>query len=467
MTDETKTNPMEQIEAHLWRYARDQDLLRGASDDVQAYLTELAQEASITVHAINGRPKSLSSYETKAGKTDSKGRRRYTDPATQIHDCVAARIILFTTSARDDLVNLVTSRTDVLEHKNPGHTKHNGYDSEHLIITGLTDEDARARYPRLTKYLYKYPGLEIQLRSVASHAWAEYEHDIRYKAGAYQGLAVDGKLQIDQWFIEAGGMRRVMDDLFAQIEGALISKDTKEEAPAAASAEEVGVETEEVNETPISKESLTEVVAVRHPGAEQGDGREYDVVLQQLARLGITTVGQLDIALADLEQGYVAQLMDYPTSTTGIRRLDDEILAAFADKYLDAEADGKRRQLLELRLRRVRGKFAIYSVVTDESTSAPMTAARTVRYLAAIVATKAGLEAAEVPNAISRVENDLNPSAHGRLVRTSGGSLSVASNLSRAWAEEIMRELIQSAPSVDVRIMRAGDEFLPGIQLSA
>ena len=292
MSDEKDGNPVAQIAAHLWRYAQDQELLRGASDDVQAYLTELAQEASITVHAINGRPKSLSSYEKKASKIDSSGGPRYPDPATQIHDCVAARVILFTTSARDDLVLLVKSRTDVLEHKNPGLTKYNGYDSEHLVINGLTDEDAQARYPRLTRYLKEYPGLEIQLRSVASHAWAEYEHDIRYKAGAYQGLSADGKLQIDQWFVEAGGMRRVMDNLFAQIEGTLISKDTKEEA-APASPEEVEAAPEETDETPIGQASLARVVAARHPGAERGEGRDYDVVLEQLDRLGIKTVGQL------------------------------------------------------------------------------------------------------------------------------------------------------------------------------
>jgi len=460
MASENDGNPMEHIASHLWRYAQDQELLRGASDEVQTYLTELAQEASITVHAINGRAKSLSSYSKKASKTDESGGPRYLDPATQIHDCVAARIILFTTSARDDLVDLIKSRTDVLEHKNPGLTKYNGYDSEHLVITGLTDEDARARYPRLTRYLDQYPGLEIQLRSVASHAWAEYEHDIRYKAGAYQGLAADGKLQIDQWFVEAGGMRRVMDNLFAQIEGVLISKDTEGEAPAPVSAEEVGVESEEVNETPISQTSLAEVVAVRHPGTERGEGRDYDVVLMQLDRLGITTVGQLDVALADLEPGYVAQLMDYPISTNGIRRLDDEILAAFSDKYVDAAADEKRKQLLELRLRRVRGKFAIYSVETGESSSPPMTAARTVRHLAAIVANTSGLEAAEVPGAISRVEGDLTASAHGRLVRTAAGPLNVASNLTRAWAEDIMRALVQNALPGEVRIMRAGDVFL-------
>jgi len=459
MSDEKDGNPVAQIAAHLWRYAQDQELLRGASDDVQAYLTELAQEASITVHAINGRPKSLSSYEKKASKIDSSGGPRYPDPATQIHDCVAARVILFTTSARDDLVLLVKSRTDVLEHKNPGLTKYNGYDSEHLVINGLTDEDAQARYPRLTRYLKEYPGLEIQLRSVASHAWAEYEHDIRYKAGAYQGLSADGKLQIDQWFVEAGGMRRVMDNLFAQIEGTLISKDTKEEA-APASPEEVEAAPEETDETPIGQASLARVVAARHPGAERGEGRDYDVVLEQLDRLGIKTVGQLEVALADLEEGYVAQLMDYPTSTSGVRRLDDEILAAFTDRYVEVAPDGKRKQLLELRLRRVRGKFAIYSIEVGETATPPMTAARTVRHLAAIVADASGLEAAEVLGAISRVEGDLNASAHARLVRTTSGSLSVASNLTRAWAEEIMRALVKGAPSAGIRIVRAGDTFL-------
>jgi ppGpp synthetase/RelA/SpoT-type nucleotidyltranferase len=44
------------------------------------------------------------------------------------------------------------------------------------------------RYGALAEYLGKYQGLEIQVHSVAGHAWAEYEHDIRYKSGGYREL---------------------------------------------------------------------------------------------------------------------------------------------------------------------------------------------------------------------------------------------------------------------------------------
>ncbi|MFW6188015.1 MAG: hypothetical protein ACOC84_08480 [Actinomycetota bacterium] len=49
---------------------------------------------------------------------------------------------------------------------------------------------------------------------MAAHAWAQYEHDTRYKPGAYQQLPHNDQRRVDHWFVEPGGMRRSMDELF-------------------------------------------------------------------------------------------------------------------------------------------------------------------------------------------------------------------------------------------------------------
>lgn len=454
MSDVPK-GPMEEVPSYLWRFAQDQEMLVQAAHEIHMYLSEVAQAASIFVHAINARAKTLASYESKS--------RKYNDPATQILDGVAARVILFTTSARDDLIDLIKRRTDVLEHQNPGDRKFNGYDSQHLVITGVQDDDARARYPKLALYLATYPGLEIQLRSVASHAWAEYEHDVRYKPGAFQALSSEKKQQINQWFVEAGGMRRVMDDLFAKIEASLLAKELEptDETPPAIDAEQNLDPDDTNNDDPLTAETLGTILEARHPGAERGDRSDMEALIQRIRAVGVTTVGELEAALAELEPGYVAQLMDYQSDTSALRRLDDEILAAFADRWVTAAEDSKLQHLLQLRLRRVRGKFAIYSVETPQQTSPLMTAARTVRFLATLIAKSEGLQAVKIDGAIALDRKDLNPSTNPRTVRGDLGVLYVTSNLYRAAAEDLMRILVERSGTLDVKVIRAGDKILP------
>ena len=92
----------------------------------------------------------------------------------------------------------------------------------------------------------------------------------------------------------------------------------------------------------------------------------------------------------------VERLMDYPAKPTGARRLDDELLAVFTERYVDTAPEKSRRQLLWLRLGRVRGKFSICSLHDGHTEGRPVSAARAVRDLAHLVATTHGIRAAVV-----------------------------------------------------------------------
>ncbi|MGC5028635.1 GTP pyrophosphokinase [Micromonospora sp. DT229] len=449
---------MEMVPTHLWRYAQDQPFLAEVADETRRFLAELARDASIDVHLVKARPKTLASYRDKSEKKKDDGAPKYSDPATQIHDCVAARVIVYTTRARNDMANLIESRCECQERGNPGDTKHNGYDSEHLVITGLKDPAAQLRYIALTKFFDNYPGLEIQVRSVAGHAWAEYEHDIRYKSGGYKELPSNDKGRVDQYFIEAGGMRRYMDEIFDKIEELLRPQGTDD----ATTADEpvIGVDEpspETLDPTLLSPASLGELIASRFPKDEPGDSLSLAVLVDQLAELGVTTVGQLEAALSNLGQGQVARLMDYPIETTRVRKLDDELLAIFLDRYVAAAADDGRRQLLRLRLRRVRGRFTIYSLEGPSGTRRPVTAARAVRDLARFVAERQGVAAAANNGFISANKGDISPGYFPKEVRTSAGPVYVATNLSRAHAESLMGELVSRVPGSGLRVQRAGD----------
>ncbi|MEV7332110.1 hypothetical protein [Micromonospora sp. NPDC093244] len=448
----------EQVPSHLWHYAKDQAFLSDAAGEAKRFLTELARDASIDVHLVEARAKSLSSYTEKSQKTNEDGTPKYNDPAAQIHDCVAARVIVYTTRARNDLADLIGSRCEYREWVNPGDKKHNGYDSEHIVIIGLKDPEAQQRYPALARYLGKYQGLEIQVRSVAGHAWAEYEHDIRYKSGAYQDLTPADKGRVDQYFIEAGGMRRYMDKIFDEIEELLRPQDAGEVAPVGGPL--IGVDEpspDALDPTPLDLGTLGELIADRFPGDEPGDPSSVALLVEQLAELDVTTIGQLEAALSNLEEGQVARLMDYPTETTRVRKLDDELLAVFLDRYVDAAKDADRRQLLRLRLRRVHGRFTIYSMEGPNFTRRPVAAARAVRDLVEFVAEREGIAATIIPGAVGADQSAVTPGYFPKEVQTSAGPVYVATNLSRSYAESLMDKLVSRVPGSGLRVKRAGD----------
>lgn len=454
-----------QVPSFLWQFANDHAMLNEAASDLRRFLLDIAGSASISVHTIEARAKSLSSYQEKSEKVTRKGVRKYSDPGAQITDCIAARVILFTSRARSDIASLIDQQTVVKERHNPGETKHNGYDSEHFIITSLRNETDRVRFTALNNYLAKYPGLEVQLRSVAGHAWAEYEHDVRYKPGAYSELAENQRLLIDQKFIEAGGMRRVMDDLFNEIQDILypsIAEEPSEEQPADLS-EDLGaddVEEDQGGGDACTADTLRDFSMQRHPDLKPGPTAYFEEIRLQLASLGINDIASLSKALSAIESDEIFHLMDYPKPPTCARRLDDELLAAFGFRYIEVATDAARVNILRLRLRRVRGKFAIYSIVEKGVATRPMPAARAVRDLASIVAREAGIDAATIPEATSRTRSGLTPSSHPRVVKTPEGDLYVATNLSRRWAERIMKDLVASVENYDVHILRAGDELI-------
>ncbi len=180
----------------------------------------------------------------------------------------------------------------------------------------------------------------------------------------------------------------------------------------------------------------------------------------------MTTVGQLKAALSNLEEGQVARLMDYPTETTRVRKLDDELLAVFRDRYVDAAGDAARQQLLRLRLRRVHGRFTIYSLEEPNRSRRPVAAARAVRDLVEFVAEHAGIPATTINGAVGASQSDVTPGYFPKKVLTSAGPVYVATNLTRAHAENLMRELVSRVPGSGLRVKRAGDplcEAPPGI----
>lgn len=454
---------VQMVPQHVWEFVNEAESLSRVADQMQGYLYELSTDALIPVHTIDARAKSLKSYMEKCERKDSRGRRKYSDPRSQIDDCVAARIIVYTTRARQDFLDLLKTRLVTRDHQNPGESKRNGYDSDHLVVTGVDGGDLSSAYADLSNFLRQGRGLEVQIRTVAGHAWAEYEHDVRYKSSAYRDLDGNARNFVDQRFIEAGGLRRYLDNIFNEIDQYLVpnvlaaDEAAEDDGPFAD-----GDSPDDGDGTPLSIESLKGLLGSRYPEVEVGEENALHDLIRHVESLGIRTTSAIESALERVDSEDVATLMDYPSEVSGVRLLDDELLAVLTRRYVDAAQDETRKQLLELRLRRVFGKFAIYVIEEDgEKIAGPIAGARAVRVLAGLVAERLGPEAAVIEGAVGLEEEDLNKSTTPRFVEASESGVYVASNLARSYAEWLMRELHERLPDDSVRVFRAGDQLLP------
>ncbi len=195
------------------RYQRYADVLH---DVLAAKAREIAPLA-----IIQTRPKSVASF---AGKVIRK-RSKYRDPVNQLTDLCGARVIARTeTEVRafcdfiEDRFEIDWDNTVARGHfemgwgtaEDPGQlgAAEFGYRSVHYVVSVGPDSDLGVRVPKAIRGLKA----EVQVRTTAEHAWADFGHDLSYK-GAFR-LPLKWQRQLS---IIAAQLEDV-DHAFAEIE---------------------------------------------------------------------------------------------------------------------------------------------------------------------------------------------------------------------------------------------------------
>ncbi|HEY5021560.1 MAG TPA: RelA/SpoT domain-containing protein, partial [Gemmatimonadaceae bacterium] len=155
---------------------------RAAESILRSALTHVA------VHQITSRAKSVESFGKKAARPapDDPKLPKYRTPMEQIRDKAGVRVVTFVLRDIAKVEAVVRQQFDELERidKFDAHVEKGsvGYRSIHYIVRLRDDRTSLPEYS-------EFAGLaaEIQIRTILQHAWAEMEHDIRYKA-TYEDL---------------------------------------------------------------------------------------------------------------------------------------------------------------------------------------------------------------------------------------------------------------------------------------
>ena len=296
------------------------DLVAAASAAV-ALLASILDEAGINYLTIEGRAKSVASFAEKATRTAS-GRAMYADPLADIGDQLGVRVITYVRDDVEAVAALLAEQLPVLDDRDFGELTASqgrfGYASRHLQV----EIEGRV--------------VQVQLRTVLQHAWAEFEHDIRYKGT----VPTEHASEFDRRFTLAAGLLELADQEFSAI---------RERLRGAAPTETAG------DDPRIAPGELAAFLAGQYADAGWSRTDHYAWISGLLLELGITTLVELAELLRATDEAAIGARMDYRYPPGAVRRLDDALLSAFGERYVSLHGNAHRRDLLEARLERLRG----------------------------------------------------------------------------------------------------------------
>lgn len=296
-------------------------------------LEDLLSDGGVTYDRVWARVKDWQSLKSKARKQNDDGSAQYPDPWRDIHDVIGVRVTTYHSTEIPSAIAVLRDSFKV--HRSVDKNAETrvsgtfGYGSHHLI---LEVDDS-------TEDLAEYRGLvfEVQIRTVLQHAWAEFEHDIRYKRGPE-----DADPAVDRAFTLAAGLIELADQQFDLIASIQNSEPTTDD------------------DVELSAETLPGVLAVLLGNRFPRPRSEHFRWLEELlAANGVTTVAELRELLNDDDIDAVTRSVDYRFRPGQVRLIDDLLLRRFGQHHIDRTGDTgnrapQRPQRLENRLNLMR-----------------------------------------------------------------------------------------------------------------
>ena len=300
-------------------------------------LHELMRDAGVQFDRVDARVKSWTSLKEKARKTRADDTLLYHDPWHDIKDILGARITVLHSTEIPAVQRLLADQFEVLRSVDKAEETRVaggfGYGSHHLVV----------RVEEQSEGLEDYAGqvFEVQIRTVLQHAWAEFEHDIRYKRASEK---LDP--QVDRAFTLAAGLIELADQQFDQI------------ATLADPQERVNTDVD----AEISPETLPGILTVllgsQFPLSRAGD---YRFLTELLRAHGIEVVSEVAELTNPADIEAVSNTLNYPFMPGQVRIMDDLLLNRFGNEHIEKTWDagnrpGVRRKRLTSRLALLRGE---------------------------------------------------------------------------------------------------------------
>ena len=333
----TPTLRTQQVAVHdaVQEYAERQPHLQLVAERWVALVTSILDDAGINYLTVTGRAKGVASFAAKAARTVD-GVPAFADPLAEITDQLGVRVITYVHSDVAAVADLLGDQVLVRDDRDLGRETASegrfGYASRHLLVDLDPDRDAHPDHELLRGHR-----AQVQIRTVLQHAWAEFEHDIRYKGTIPDQHVPD----FDRRFTLAAGLLELADREFSTIRERL---QTEMAAPQPALADD---------DPRISPRELAAFLAGQYADAGWSRTDHYAWISGLLLELGITSLEELGDVLRPLDAAALVERMGYRYPPGAVRRLDDALLAAYGEAYVALSGNADRRDALRARLARL------------------------------------------------------------------------------------------------------------------
>lgn len=188
------------------QYLREKDIYKIFGEKIKILVKELMDINGINYQSITCRTKDEKSLLNKLERKKYK----YKD-LKEISDISGIRIITYYSDSVDKVAQIISEQFEVdtentIDKRKALDPDRFGYLSLHYVVSLKKD---RLNLPEYS--MFKDLKLEIQIRSISQHTWAEIEHDLGYKSEI--GLPKD----IRRDFYRLAGLLELVDKEFIEI----------------------------------------------------------------------------------------------------------------------------------------------------------------------------------------------------------------------------------------------------------
>ena len=313
-------------------------VLEDAAQAIRNTIVGRLHDDGLNHHDVQFRVKTAESASEKMARRGSDGLLKYPGGLARLDDLIGVRVILFVESGIDAVAIALSSQfichddedKTAMMRKNGGI----GYAGRHLTL------EVPAHNPPNGCKDYTGQRFEVQIRTVLQHAWAEFEHDIRFKGSSGDNA------EISRAFTMASTLIELADQQFVNISDIL--KRLQVEGATDAAGESLR----------LDAGSLQSVLARAFPQYRTSKENQYGWMVRILAANGVDTVSAAEEWFHSMDPDRVARIMEYRFSPGQVRVADDLLLETLGESYVDATkevgSDSNRERKLRSRLRKLR-----------------------------------------------------------------------------------------------------------------
>lgn len=281
------------IEALRKEYGKRGERYERLKDEVIYALEREIKSQEIPIHEIKGRVKPFDSFIDKARRQESD------KPFETVEDICGIRVICLFLSDLQHIGKIIETRFTIHKKDDKIYTKPDafGYLSVHYVGSLLATVSG-PRYDDLKELKF-----EIQLRTIAMHAWATISRYLDYKTP----LAIPSELRKD--FNALSALFYVADTHFEVFFRS--SQEAKE------AAEQKAESLPEIGKEEINLDTLSAYIVRKYPNRGHSEPGLVSELVEELQNAGYTHIQQLDAVLGRSAMAFEAFERAHPPMVTG------------------------------------------------------------------------------------------------------------------------------------------------------